>query len=228
MSDPFQALSALSDASVAAFVADTRSRAENAGVSFVFSDRPQIPYPTSSDMAVSGYFIDRPRIELGVATGKPISDWLPILVHESSHMDQWLEQDRSWSEAFCEGRETVDFIDDWINGREDLPMSIEELVRRSRDVELDCERRSVAKIQAFSLPIDIADYIRRANAYVFFYDHILKTRAWYPAGNAPYEREDVYSCAPDRFPEAGGAPAELVRAYTRAYGPSFPVRGPSP
>lgn len=150
-----------------------------------------------------------------MATGKPISDWLLILVHESSHMDQWLEQDRSWSEAFCEGRKTVDFIDDWINGREGLPMSIEELVRRSRDVELDCERRSVAKIQAFSLPIDIAD-------------HILKTRAWYPAGNAPYEREDVYSCAPDRFPEAGGAPAELVRAYTRAYGPPARARKPTP
>lgn len=50
---------------------------------------------------------------------------------------------------------------------------------------LDCERRALAAIAEYDLPIDPADYARRANAYVHFYSHVAKTRRWNLPDRAP-------------------------------------------
>lgn len=227
---PLDTLLDTASSQVRAFIEHTLRTAREHGVIFAFSADPQLPYPTSHEFKVSGYFIDRPRIELGVATGKPVSDWLPILVHESCHMDQWVEKATAWTEAFWDGRETVEYIDEWISGRDDLPLSIDELIRRSREVELDCERRAADKIRAFDLPIDAEDYTQRAISYVYFYNHMLKTRAWYESERAPYQLEEVWSAAPKQFTDEGDTPPALAAAFDAAYpaAPSKTPRSPAP
>ena len=203
------------------FLEDTKKTASQHGVEFVFSGEAKVPYATS-ELLVSGYFVDRPQIQLAVATGKPQEDWLAILLHESCHMDQWIEQAPAWTQVFVEEREAVDWIDEWVGGRNDLPLPLGELIDRSRNVELDCERRTVEKILRYGLPIDTKVYTQKANSYVFFYNHLVKTRAWYPGDDAPYDNPSVWSAAPDFFPETPQTPVALSLAFDRAY-PSAPV-----
>lgn len=215
------------DHSARKFMQRVQQRAQDHGVKVVFSKEARVPYMDDPGMLVSGYFIDRPRQELAVAMDKPQEQWLGVLVHESCHMDQWIEQAPCWTEVFMpDGREAVDWLNDWTAGSMELSSEdLADVVRRCREVELDCERRAVACIKEFGLPLPIESYIRKANAYVFFYDFIATSRQWYPADCAPYEVEDVHSHAPSHFTRDEQELSPLRQAYHRVY--SRP-RAPSP
>ncbi len=209
-------LSLTAPSNVGAFLVRVQQTAIRHGVSLVISDQPYVPYPGSS-MDVSGYFIDRPRRELAVGTGKPVEEWLPTFVHESCHMDQWAEDAPVWNRVMVEGREAVDWLDEWVNGREDLPCSLQELADRVRAVELDCERRVVSRILEYGLPIDVSEYAQKGNAYCYYYDHLILRRGWYEPGQAPYERADVWSVAPTTIDPQAAMPEGLSQAFHRAY-----------
>ena len=200
---------------VGAFVADVQTRAAANGVAIVLGGEAKLPYILAPDMLVSGYFVDRPRVELAVAMGKPLAEWLSILVHESCHMDQFIEKSPAWAEAFCEGRETLDWVNDWTDGKDDLPLPIAELLRRSGAVELDCEKRTLARMVEFDLPIDRARYARGANAYVFFYEYLLQTRKWYPGARPPYEVAGIVAAASPTL--GSGLTPALIAAYQKYY-----------
>lgn len=204
-------------AQIERFLEHTYKRAKEHNVSIIISPNSRIPYIENEAMMVSGYFIDRPKLELAVAAGKPFEEWLPILVHESCHMDQWIENTSVWKNVFVQGREAVDWIDLWLNGEENLPEPIENLIQRTREVELDCEQRSLRKIQEFGLPIDMETYAKRANSYVYYYNHLLKTRKWYPENNVPYENERIWSQAPSHCNNTGSTPKELEKAFLQEY-----------
>lgn len=198
-------------------VSDT---AHQHGVKLNLIPQNRIPYGTCENLLVSGYFIDRPIRELAVGTDKPLTDWLGILVHEACHMDQWIEQAAVWNDIIVEGREAVDWIDDWCQGKDDLPMPIENLIDRARNVEWDCERRAHAAIVKNDLPIDPHHYAQKANAYVYFYNHLLKTRAWNRPDNSPYEIKRVWVHAPSHFMDTTGeTPASLQHAFEQEYPP---------
>lgn len=206
--------------SVERFRAHVEETAKKNGVSFILSQDSHIPYPTTKDL-VNGYMVEFPEKQLAVATGKPIELWLPILAHESSHMDQCLEKDLSWTESYIPGTiiETVDIIELWIEGKVELnPSQLNEYIRRSRNVELDCERRTVEKIKTFNLPIDIAEYTQKANSYIFFYTAMKDTKAWYLPGREPYNTKEVWSLCPSTFlfeEEYESVPEDLMQAYRK-------------
>jgi hypothetical protein len=66
-------------------------------------------------------------------------------------------------------------------------------------MELDCEKRSVAKIKQFKLPINIKEYIQKANAYIFFYRALSKTRKWTTKDKSPYTVEAVWKKMPSKL-----------------------------
>jgi len=135
--------------------------------------------------------------ELVCSCGKPLQEWLKLFVHESCHKDQFLEQDP----AYCG---TVDGIDDpyekldqWANAS--LPIEqglVKRLIMFALNLELNCERRAVQKIIEQDLPIKVEDYIRRANAYVYFYHVYGLTRQWYTIGKEPYNIPEVLAIVP--------------------------------
>lgn len=212
------------------FCAHLRDRCTRLGVDWVEEPGPTVAYANGSGLQVSGYFVDSPRPILAVATGKPLEQWLGILVHEACHMDQWHEQAPCWvGNKMPDGREAGDWLDDWIEGRLELSAAdLAGVVERIKAVELDCERRALEAIARHRLPLDRAEYARRANAYVHFYDHVAATRQWNPPGLAPYQVEAVWRLAPDRL--VAVAPPSLKAAYARHY-PSRPphraVPGPA-
>jgi len=132
---------------------------------------------------VNGYF-DETVPDFVCAVGKPQKLWLPVFVHEYCHFLQWKEGCKVWNK-FDRTRHMEDY-DDWIQRKKDLPDDVvRRLTRVSQELELDCEKRAVAIIEEFGLPLDIEDWIKGANAYLLFYEVVRRERAW--SKISPYE-----------------------------------------
>jgi hypothetical protein len=144
----------------------------------------------SGNIRCSGYF-DEESKELVVAMNN--TDWLGIIVHEYCHMTQWLEGVKVWTDG-CEGLEKVE---EWLSGKS--VRGIKTALAKSRDLELDNEKRSVALMKKWGLKIDIDDYIRKANAYVMFYNYMYHSRKWSAPGNAPYSNQMIISKMSNKF-----------------------------
>jgi hypothetical protein len=188
------------------------------GVRLNLAPESHIPYPSTGDL-VNGYMIEFPERQLAVAVGKPIDLWLPVLAHESSHMDQCIEGSPCWSDSYVPGTtmETIDIVELWNERKIELSESQrDDYTARSRNVELDCERRTVEKIRTFNLPIDTTEYIKKANSYIFFYTAMKETRSWYLPGKEPYNTQEVWSLCPEEFlaeEEYERVPTDLMQAY---------------
>jgi hypothetical protein len=138
----------------------------------------------------SGYFDSENKL-LVVATKK--IEWLDILVHEYAHLTQFVDQCDAWVGA----AKTADEIDRWLRGEE--VENIESHIVACRQLELDNEKRSVEIIKIFNLPLDLERYVKKANAYVYFYTWMMKTRKWSKPGNSPYSNETLIDAMPNEF-----------------------------
>lgn len=138
-----------------------------------------------------GYFDSEER-RLVVAT-KNEDTWLPLLVHEFAHLTQWVDNCEPWAK----GADGLFFVEEWLSGKK--VRNIKKYLGQSRDLELDNEKRSVKLIKKWNLPIDIEDYIKRANAYVQFYNYMYYSRKWCKPGNSPYRNQAIYESMPSSF-----------------------------
>lgn len=185
-------------------LAETAAKAVANEISFFLSKDDHVIYSgDTTQTPCSGFFTGNDRTNekiLAVATGKPLKQWLPVLLHESCHMDQYLEDCQEWRNIVMpDGTDSSDALFEWIGGKDcDNPR---DLALRSLQVELDCEKRTVQKIIYFSLEdyIEPLEYIQKANAYVYFYLYVLETRKFYTKGNEPYINPMVWSAAPTHF-----------------------------
>lgn len=198
---------------------DVEQTCETHNINLIVSSTKNVEY-NNDGFQVSGYFSEEKR-ELAIAIDKPVTDWLPIFVHESCHLDQYLEGCEAWKNCIMPcGKEATDLFFEWIAGSDDVEYNIAELAHRSMMVELDCERRTVEKIKKYGLEeiINIEDYTKKANSYVYYYLMALYTRAFYDPNNKPYENESVWSRAPDNFDgNYQVIPVDLARAYLMNY-----------
>lgn len=138
----------------------------------------------------SGYFDGG---SLVVAMKRP--DAMQILVHEYGHLTQWAEQCDLWVQ--CEKSKSHDKLWKWLNGKR--VRSIQNAVELCRDLELDNEKRSVKLIKKFNLNIDTDLYIKKANAYVQFYNYLAVSRKWCKPSNSPYKNKRLLKLMPDKF-----------------------------
>jgi hypothetical protein len=177
---------------------DSKVKCQKHGVKFITVDSNTIQYPVGQ-VPVSGYFIDNGHPELGVAIGKPVEAWSAILAHESSHMDQWLENSKYWTGNYIDGKEAVDYLDEWISGKEFTSEEVQRFVDAAIGVEWDCERRTVEKIKEYKLPLNSIEETQKANSYILFYTMLKETRKWNKPGQAPYLIKKVWSQMPKTF-----------------------------
>lgn len=149
---------------------------------------------------VSGYFCGETD-RLVVSGLAP--DWVQIMVHESCHRDQYTEKISMWNnmvELNGEKHDPLNLFWDWLNHEIELkPRKLREVMLHCMNLELDCERRSAKKIDHFYLPINVKEYIQKANAYVYLYHVILHTRRWYPKGMSPFNLPNVWTKMPSDF-----------------------------
>lgn len=183
---------------IQSLIDDTRNKAEENSVNFILQETKTVPYAVGN-FPVSGYFVDYGQPTLAVATDKPLKDWVMVLAHEGSHMEQWIERSPYWTENFINGKESVDYLDEWCGGKEFTQEEIDNFVSKSIAVELDCEKRTIEKAKKYNLPVNIKEEIQKANSYILFYTFIKESREWNKPGQAPYQVKEVWSKMPDKF-----------------------------
>jgi hypothetical protein len=178
-----------------AFLEFVKSECKKYGV--VCDLRPVSYLKLDGGIKCSGYFDDddNKSPKLVVATKK--KDWLEILVHEYCHMTQWMDQKNgtylNWNSAL----KSIVVVTDWLTGKN--VRNIKYHLGAVRDLELDNEKRSVKMIKKWDLGIDLDMYIKKANAYILFYNHILTTRRWSNPKNSPYSNKRLISAMSSSF-----------------------------
>ena len=145
---------------------------------------------TDDNDRCSGYFDEE---NLVVAMNRP--DALQILVHEYCHLTQWVEQCDSWVASVK--NESHDKLYRWLAG-EDIK-DIKKAISICRDLELDNEKRAIKMIKRFNLPIDIDIYIKKANAYVQYYNYLPISRKWCSPKNTPYKNNRLVELMSSKF-----------------------------
>lgn len=136
-------------------------------------------YITIDGNIVCGYFSNDP-LEIVIAVGEtPRSfDWLDVLVHEFSHFEQWRDNDKTYIGTDYKKTTADNIVWNWIAGKNYTSDTVETCINKMKLCELNCERRTVKNIIKYSLPINITEYIQRANAYIHEYNYIKLTRRW--------------------------------------------------
>ena len=180
---------------VKVFIEDLKIYTKENNIKLILSPEKGVQF-SEGGILCNGYFDDITST-LACALGKDVSQWLVILLHESCHMDQCVEKVPEWTENVG-----MDNIEKWLNGDDTVNMNnIDNEIRTSIIVEVDCEKRTVEKIKKYGLDsiINIDEYIQKSNAYVLFYLWMRKNRKWYTIGKEPYNIPDVVSVMPKTF-----------------------------
>lgn len=169
------------------YIEDTFKLAWEHDVSVTMSKERSIKYNEDNDAAVCNGYFDQEAPELAVACGQDFDKWFSVFIHESCHMDQWIEQCPAWTDGEIHGVEAYDLLELWLQGAIELNEEQKHaVIQPPMFVELDCERRVVQKIKDLNLPIDPLRYAQRANSYVYFYLLMGFTRKWYEIDKEPY------------------------------------------
>jgi hypothetical protein len=116
----------------------------------------------------TGCFYDE-EWEITIATGRPWQIWFPIFIHETCHFDQWKEGVDVWNRLQYKGRDIYEIIDTELDSQNPDMKLFWECITRMRDMELDCEKRTLAEIKKYKLPIDVPELIRGINVYMYWH-----------------------------------------------------------
>lgn len=152
--------------------------------------RPTKYVKMDGNVKCSGWF-DEEVPELVVAMNRP--DSIEILAHEYGHLTQWVDDIPIWKEAI----KSLPKVWGWLDGTN--VRNIEKHIGVSRDLELDNEKRAVKIIKKFELKVDLEHYVKKANAYVQFYNWMLKTRKWSKPTNSPYKNKNLVEAMSNKF-----------------------------
>jgi len=134
------------------------------------------------------------RVAVGKARDFPSDLWLAIYVHEYSHCLQWINKAPEYT---CSHGASGRFFE-WVDRKKDKRLMKD--VYTIQKMESYCDRRAVRLIKRHKLDIDIDDYIRQSNAYIYFYMAISIRRSWVKKGKRfPYTIKEVLDMMPKRF-----------------------------
>lgn len=167
-------------------VRELTSRAWTFDVSVLLSPKPAIVCDDGTKC--SGWFNGETK-QLIVSTGCPVERWLGVLLHEYSHLTQWIENCDIWREQSEAGD-----MWEWLNGKRER--NIGRIIDLTQDLEADCERRALRLAQELSAPIDLESYARAANAYIHFHNVVRDKRKWVRAAGALSSPEILKHCNP--------------------------------
>lgn len=140
---------------------------------------------------------------LSVACLKNINEWIHIFAHESCHKDQYIEQIPVWKKNIKLDGDYHDpnaLLHEWLEHKRELnSRQLHEVMIAVSQIELDCEIRTAKKIDKFYLPINLKEYIQKANAYIYLYLVIKQTRLWYQQGKSPFNIPAIWTKMPTHF-----------------------------
>lgn len=157
------------------FLYDVRNKCRENGIKLDLRDSREV---FCNGVKCDGYFDDYNKL---MVVSIRSSKALATLIHESCHLDQYAENDKTYKnlklpKSFIpewnhdpELLECNYVLDIWCQGKLLLTdRQIDIVIKRIMENERDCEIRSVKKIKKYKLQnlIDLDTYIRKANLYV--------------------------------------------------------------
>jgi hypothetical protein len=137
-----------------------------------------------------GWF-DETVPELVCGAKKSTEAFLMVLCHEFCHFRQWKEKS-----GFCSDSITTT-LDDFLSGKKLSKPRIFKCTKAVREMEWDCEKRSVTLMKQYGLSYNMKRMIQRANAYIFFYTALPTLKKWYKTG--PSSIKEIVDLMPDEF-----------------------------
>lgn len=184
------------DKKTEAFISFVKEECKKNGVIFKPYKRGYIKL--TNDIKCGGFFDDGSDPETRKATlafAQGRADYLELLVHEYCHMTQWIDGIDLWEVSAG----SMSTVDEWLSGVDHPMEKVEAALNASRDLELDNEKRSAEMFKKWDLPVDVDLYIKKANAYVLFYNYLKTSRKWSVPGNAPYTNKNILEAMSDKF-----------------------------
>lgn len=178
------------------FLKHVKKECKKYGIRFNLSKKR---YVLADTVKCNGFF-DSELMELAVAGGQPFEKMLKILTHEYGHMTQWIDDCKAWRNSKVGDSDSEKIVTLWMD--REVEFSAEQKykhIAHSRGVELDCEKRTVKLIKKFELPLDARQYIKNANAYVYFWTYVGHCRKWYTIGREPYNTKAIVDAMPEHF-----------------------------
>lgn len=141
-------------------------------VTLRLENKHQIAY--GKGIKVGGYFSDEDgKLTLAIGTKNILNNWLETLVHESCHLDQYIE-----IKNFKKSLLHFNNIDLWLSGKRFNKIELEKSFKIVKKFELDCEIRSIKKIKKYNLPINVEKYSQAANLHIHFYNWLKINKKW--------------------------------------------------
>jgi hypothetical protein len=194
------------------FIIDVRKTARDNDIRVKFSTKDMV-YAKGDPMGCTGYF-DEDEMTLCVSNKNNRKRFVSVLLHESSHMDQYLHDKYLWEK--CNPGYTIFF--QWLEGDTDVRREVlEEAVQDIIRIELDAEKRAIDKIAKYRLGsfIDKALYIRQTNAYLHGYLFALETKTWTP--QIYYNEEVIFASSTRLKTSYTKIPGKIHRLFLKHF-----------
>ena len=138
-----------------------------------------------------GGWFDPVKKELHCSFPSPMQrKYVELLVHESCHMDQFLNKSPKWT--IEQNFNSLTIFWEWLQGKEATHISSH--LKNVQLMEAECEQLAVQKIIDLDLSLNIEQYIQKANSYLLFYSVLKETKKWcdYP----PYKFKEIWQQMP--------------------------------
>lgn len=173
------------------FISNVKRRCKKHGVELVLSPSRTVVLTDTFSSDCSGYFDGNDKV-LVVACGKPFDEWIEILIHEYSHMEQWLTDSR-----WMEWEDCCLALWDWLDKNKMLNSSqLNKVIDGMIELERDCEIRALNNIEKWGLPINKSRYKRKANLYLYSYRMMPELKK-FPTGI--YDNKHIVAMCPSRM-----------------------------
>lgn len=172
------------------FIEDLETKCKEYGVKLVLYDMKFI----ENDGDKFGGWFDADNKELHCAFPDKIqTKYVELLVHESCHMDQWIENTKYWAIE----RRNNSLTEVWKILKGEKVNKLKYHLKNVQMMEAECEKMSIEKIKDYDLGINIERYAMKANSYLLFYSVLVETKKWtdYP----PYKFKDIWRGLPDKI-----------------------------
>ncbi|MBX7077368.1 MAG: hypothetical protein K1X33_08675 [Methanobacteriaceae archaeon] len=134
--------------------------------------------------------------------------YVELLVHESCHMDQFINQTPKWVKE--QNNDSLSIFWEWL--KNPTKININQHLLNVQLMEAECEQLSIQKIIDLDLGINIQQYIQKANSYLVFYTVLKETKKWcdYP----PYKFKEIWLQMPsDKILQKFSISKELKALY---------------
>lgn len=178
------------------FISHVKKTCKNNKVKFNLSKHSVV---NAKESPTAGFYDPGTRY-LVVAKGRlPKLAWLPVLVHEYSHLEQEIEKDSTFNtDIKDEGAEYI--LDLFLMGKRKLSYKQLDLaIKKIVACEHNCEIRAVKNISRFKLGLNKEKYIKQANAYLFYYYFVQQFKFWVPAQVAAYNQDYIVDNMPNKL-----------------------------